>query len=89
MTVQQLKAVMKYQLRNFNDEGVAITDTTVHADVLSDRDGFSAATSSKAVYRAFIRNTLARNGAGDPVWPREWLLLDVATLASALLGEAA
>ena len=87
MTIQQLKAVLKFQLKNFNDEGVPINDNTVHEDVLSDNDGFSAQTSSKAVYRAFVRNTLSRNGAGDPRWPAEWTSLTVAELAAALLGE--
>ena len=89
MTADQLKEVMKFQLKNFNDEGVAIEDGTVHNTVLAEDDGFSPTTSSKAVYRAFIRNTLSRNGGGDPRWPAGWMDLDVKTLADSLMnGDA-
>lgn len=87
MTVDQLKEVMKFQLRNFNDEHVTIDDSTVHNTVLAEDDGFSPTTSSKAVYRAFIRNTLSRNRAGDPRWPDSWMDLDVQTLAASLIEE--
>ena len=39
MTVEQLKEVMKYHLESFNDEGVEISDDTVHKDVLAESDG--------------------------------------------------
>lgn len=89
MTMLQLKAAMKFQLKAFNDEGVAINDSTVHRTVLAEDDGFSPGTSSKAVYRAFIRNTLSRNGDGDPRWPPDWMELDVATLAAVLHAQVA
>ena len=40
MTQQQLMEVMKFHLKNFNDEGVVISDDTIHNTVLSDSDGY-------------------------------------------------
>ncbi|MDP2885520.1 MAG: hypothetical protein Q8P51_10925 [Ignavibacteria bacterium] len=45
MTVDQLKSVMKFQLKNFNDESVSINDNTVHREVLSENDGYGTANS--------------------------------------------
>ncbi|MDB4909023.1 MAG: hypothetical protein JWO05_3807 [Gemmatimonadetes bacterium] len=85
MTTAQLCSVMRYQLRHFNDEGVAISDGTVHDEVLADDDGFGAA-NSKAVYKAAIRWTLANNNGGDPDWPKNWMQMRVDTLAGKLLA---
>ena len=46
MTQSQLKNVMKYHLKNFNDEGVSINDSTVFKTVLSDSDGYGKANSN-------------------------------------------
>jgi hypothetical protein len=81
----QLRAVMKFHLRNFNDEGVTITNATVHNEVLSDEDGFGAATSKK-LYKGVIRWTLKTNGGTDPAWPDNWMDLTVTELADALLA---
>ena len=85
MTTAQLCSVMRYQLKHFNDENVAISDATVHDEVLADDDGFGAA-NSKAVYKAAIRWTLANNGASDPDWPKSWMQMRVDTLAGKLLA---
>jgi hypothetical protein len=87
MTNEQLRAVMRFQLSSFNDEGVEITDTVIHSQVLSDSDGFSTGTSSKAAYKAFVRNTLSRNGHADAKWPVDWLNLSVTDLAAQLIEE--
>ena len=84
MTVEQLKEVMKYQLGNFNDEGVAISDTTVHNEVLSDSDGYGQA-NSKTIYKLVIRRTLIREGHEDRSWPAGWMDLSVEELAPLLL----
>jgi len=84
MTVDQLKSVMKFHLKNFNDEGVEINDDTIHHDVLSATDGFGAA-NSKNIYKAVIRWTLKKNGHEDKRWPDDWMDLSVKELAPRLL----
>jgi hypothetical protein len=84
MTLEQLKEVMKYHLGNFNDEGVAINDDTLHKQVLSDEDGFGAAT-SKRIYKAVVRWTLKKQCHEDKTWPSDWMELSVKELAPKLL----
>ena len=87
MTSEQLRAVMRFHLGNFNDEGVEVTDDTVHSTVLSDSDGFGAA-NSKALYKGAIRWTLAKADKQDPDWPRDWIDMTVTDLAGVLLESA-
>ena len=87
MTEAQLRSVMKYHLKNFNDEGVAINDQTVHDQVLSTTDGFGAANSA-AIYKAAIRWTLWNADHKDPTWPANWLSLSVKDLATKLMATA-
>ena len=84
MTQNQLQEVMKFHLKNFNDEGVVINDDTIHNTVLSDSDGYGAA-NSKTIYRAVIRWTMKRNGHIDKPWPSDWFSCSVKTLASKIL----
>ncbi len=87
MTVEQLKEVMKYHLESFNDEGVEISDATVHKDVLAESDGFGAA-NSKSIYKAVVRWTLAKQEHRDQPWPRRWMNLSVDKLARRLIGKS-
>lgn len=87
MTVSQLKEVMKYHLDNFNDEGVDINDNTIHSEVLSDSDGFTSPSSSKAVYKSCIRWSISKSGVEDKNWPKEWMDLNVDELSSRLLDS--
>ena len=84
MKLDQLKKIMKYHLENFNDEGVTINEDTIHKQVLSDEDGFGAAT-SKRIYKAAIRWTLRKQGHEDKAWPSNWMDLSVKALAPKLL----
>jgi hypothetical protein len=84
MSVEQLKEVMKYHLKNFNDEGVMINDQTIHKDVLSANDGFGAA-NSKQIYKAVIRWTLKKEGHEDKQWPNNWMNFTVEDLAPMLI----
>jgi hypothetical protein len=86
MTIDQLKSVMKYHLKNFNDKGGSINDNTVHSDVLSDSDGFGTA-NSKRIYKALIRRTLKREGHKDRRWPNDWMELSVKKLAPELITK--
>jgi hypothetical protein len=78
---------MKFHLKHFNDENVSITDNTVHDEVLSDDDGFGAAT-SKNLYKGVIRWTLSTAGEEDATWPDDWMKLTVTELADRLLADA-
>ena len=84
MTQEQLKEVMKFHLKNFNDEGVDINDNTVHNTVLSDSDGYGTS-NSKTIYRAVIRWTMKKNGHEDKPWPSNWFDKDVEYLSFKIL----
>lgn len=83
MTQSQLKNVMKYHLKNFNDEGVSINDSTVFNTVLSDSDGYGNA-NSKYIFRSVIRWTMIKNGHADKSWPKDWFDKNVEYLSSKL-----
>jgi hypothetical protein len=87
VTAAQLRAVIKYHLKNFNDEGVTISDDTTLSDVLDPDDGFGAA-NSQAIFKAAIRWTLWNADHDDPTWPNNWPSETVAELADALLATA-
>jgi hypothetical protein len=84
MTQQQLQEVMKFHLKNFNDEGVSIDDDTIHHTVLSETDGFDGS-NSKNIYRSVIRWTLKKNGHQDKPWPADWFEKSVRYLASKII----
>jgi hypothetical protein len=84
MTLEALKEVMKYHLKNFNDEGVEINEGTFHNKVLSATDGYGNA-NSKYIYRAVIRWTLKNNGHEDKPWPSDWFDNGVAYLAAKII----
>jgi len=85
VTVDQLKQVMKFHLSNFNDEGVTISDDTIHNTVLSDSDSLTPQTSSMNVYRGLIIWTLSKNGQAIKPWPNDWMESSVADLAQNLI----
>ena len=84
MTQEQLKNVMKFHLKNFNDEGVVINDDTIHSTVLSDSDGYGSS-NSKTIYRSVIRWTMKKNGHEDKPWPPDWFEKSVECLSSCIL----
>jgi len=84
ITNSQLRNVMKFHLKNFNDEGVTISNETKHEEVLADNDGFGGA-NSKAIYKAAMRWTFRRTQLGDPDWPNDWMPMTVAQLADFFL----
>ena len=85
MTIDQLKEVMKFQLSNFNNEGVEITDETVHDKVLDEDDGFGNM-NSKSIYKDAIKFTLAKQGHGLKSWPSDWMDMSVKDLAEKLIS---
>lgn len=84
MTLDQLKAVMRFQLQNFNDEGVAISDQTVHNEVLDEDDGFGHVNSEK-MYQDVMKFTLIKQGHALKKWPSTWTEMTVEELAPQLL----
>ena len=86
MKVSQLKEIMKYHLKSFNDEKVRISDNTVHNEVLDTNDMFGSV-NSKKLYKNFIRYTIKKNKLEDKKWPGKWMELSVSELANALTSE--
>ena len=84
MTEYQLREVIKFHLKNFNDEGVLINDDTIFNTVLSESDGYGAS-NSKTIFRAIIRWTMKKNGHPDKPWPSDWFNSSVKALASKIL----
>ena len=84
MTINQLKSVMKFQLKNFNDENVEVNNQTIHNQILESDDGYGNA-NSKSIYKLAIRWTLRNNGHEDVAWPRNWIDLSVNELAPKLI----
>ncbi|MFT5499343.1 MAG: hypothetical protein ACI9TH_004758 [Kiritimatiellia bacterium] len=85
MTVSELKAIMRFQLKAFNRTGAPISNATIHKDILSDDDGSGSAT-SKRLYKGNIRWTLEVAGHQEKVWPPGWMDLSVDELAPKLLA---
>jgi hypothetical protein len=85
LTKTQLMAVMRYHLSSFNDEGVEISNNTIHNEVLSTGDGATASTSSKNMYKGLMRWTVDANGHEDKPWPNKWMELSVEELATAII----
>ncbi|NQT77871.1 MAG: hypothetical protein HQ565_09170 [Bacteroidetes bacterium] len=83
MTKDQLKEIMKFQLSNFNDEGVPINNQTVHNAVLSEDDGFGHVNSVQ-LYKDVIKFVLVKQGHKLKKWPSNWLEMDVDELSSAI-----
>ncbi len=84
ITIDQLRQIMKFQLGNFNDEGVNINDDTIHDTVLSTDDGF-AHVNSVEMYKNVIQFTLIKQGNGLKNWPDYWLSLSVADLSNQII----
>lgn len=84
MDSEQLMKVMRFHLTNFNDEGVEISNMTIHSDVLSETDGYGTAT-SKNIYKSMIRWTLIKNGHADKMWPSDWFTNSVEYLANKII----
>lgn len=84
MTIEQLKNVMKFQLDNFNDEGVTVNDDTLHKEVLNEEDGFGHVNSVQ-IYKDVIRFTLMKQGHKLKKWPEQWLEMSVADLSDQII----
>jgi hypothetical protein len=84
MTMEQLKDIMKFQLNNFNDEGVEINDKTLHRDVLNEDDGFGHVNSVQ-LYKDVIRFTLSKQNNKIRKWPEKWLDMNVEDLSKEIL----
>ncbi len=86
MHPETLKQVMKFHLRNFNLEQMAVTDQTVHDSILSNNDGLGGA-SSQQIYRSMIHWTLLQKNCKAVQWPVDWMNWSVTQLAEKLVGH--
>lgn len=84
ITKEKLMEIMLYSLASFNDEGVNLSETTIHSEVLSDQDGYGAG-NSKNIYKGAIDWIFWKNDLGRKVWPSGWMQMNVADLADTLL----
>lgn len=80
----KLLSAMRYYMQAFNDEGVTITDQTVHEKCLADDDGFGQA-SSMQMYKDAVRWTLFKKGNTIKAWPLNWMKQTLDALADQLL----
>jgi|GEM_PF-1094268 hypothetical protein len=85
MHPETLKQVMKFHLRNFNLQQLAVTDDTVHNAILSNNDGMGGA-SSQQIYRSLIHWTLLQKDCDSVQWPVDWMSWSVDLLAEKLVG---
>lgn len=81
-----LEQVMIYHLNNLKTNNATVTVDTLHSSILKDSDGYGSAT-SKNIYKAVMRWTLARNGDNDKDWPRKWMDKSVTELAEILVTD--
>jgi len=86
ITVDELINAMRKLLTNFNDEGVTISEDTVHNEVLSSEDGFGQA-SSKVIYKSSVDWIIWRNGGKKrKKWQSNWMEKTVREVAEKLLS---
>lgn len=89
VTIVDLKAEMIGKLQTFaRAKGIdpsTIDDQTIHDTILSDDDGTSASTSSKSLYKAFVRFFLKNNSHSLKAWPTTWMSLSVDAVAQKII----
>jgi hypothetical protein len=87
VTLEALIENMKVKLQAFNNEGVEITNETVHNIVLAEDDGFKPSQSSSKLYKGAILWTIWANGGTNAKWPTDWMEQSVQQLAEFLISK--
>lgn len=88
LTLDGLKTAMKEDLlKPFNNEGVEISDSTIHEEVLSDSDGAAPSVSSKKLYIGALKWTIWANGGKQVKFPSNWMEKTVAELAEFIISK--
>lgn len=87
VTLDALIENMKVKLQAFNNEGVEITNETIHNTVLSNDDGPKVSMASAKLYRGAIMWTIWANGGKNAKWPSEWMGQSVQELAEFLISK--
>jgi hypothetical protein len=89
INIDNLTQNMRVKLDAFNNEGVAVSNETIHSEVLSETDGFKGVGSSAPLYKGSIMWTVWANGGKKVTWPAKWLDMSVLELAEHILGKLA
>lgn len=87
VTLEALVENMKVKLQAFNNEGVEITNETIHSTVLSNDDGPKISMASSKLYRGAIMWTIWANGGKNVKWPTEWMDESVQELAEYIMSK--
>lgn len=87
VTLEPLIENMKVKLQAFNNEGVEITEGTIHNEVLSTSDGFTPSQSSAKLYKGSILWTIWANGGKNSKWPANWIEMSVTELADYIMSK--
>jgi hypothetical protein len=87
VTLEPLMENMRVKLQAFNNEGVEITNETIHNSVLADDDGFRPSQSSSKLYKGAILWTIWANGGKNAKWPTNWMEQSVQELAENLMSK--
>jgi hypothetical protein len=84
MTEKQLMIIMRFQLKNFSGETSAISDDTVHREILNENEWFGHINSIQ-LYKNVIRYTIKNQGHDLKIWPEEWLSMSIKELAPLII----
>lgn len=87
ITLEALMENMRVKLQAFNNEGVEISDQTIHSEVLSVEDGFKPSQSSSKLYKGAILWTIWANGGKNATWPSDWMSQSVQQLAEFIISK--
>lgn len=82
LSLDKVKAIMRFHLKNLNTSGQPTSDETVLGDALSELS--VAGMSARELFKALTRRDIVRNGGNDKPWPATWAKETVTTLAPKL-----
>lgn len=89
VTNAQLRTQMIRKLQHIAEakqlDDTIVDDSTIHSSILATDDGASSSTSSKPLYKFFIRFFLVNNDMDDPKFPGSWIDMSVEDLADELV----
>jgi len=84
MSKKRLETIMIGALKLFNRTEPTVNRDTIHDSVLNTDDGAGTATSSR-LYKGIIRNVMVNEGHEDKKWPKDWMTMDIKSLAGKII----
>lgn len=87
ITLEPLMENMRVKLQAFNNEGLEITNETIHNAILAPDDGFKVSQSSQKLYYGAILWTIWANGGTNTKWPPNWMDISVQELAEFIISK--